>query len=94
MGHEADLVVWLTARALRPQGLIGLGWAFSHSSCDTALVWWRKTKVPFLLPTTTSGSLSPLIEPTTTWVPTPESSSIRKGAKSTEPSGSFCCLSQ
>src|ERR1700729_3708849 len=35
--------------------VMGLGWAFSQVFLLTFLVSWRKTKVPRLLPTTTSG---------------------------------------
>src|SRR5438477_7064239 len=61
----------------------GFGCAFSHSSLPTFLVSWTNTNVPFLLPTTMSGFLSPVKSPATTCVPTPESLSIRYGTKST-----------
>ena len=45
--------------------------------------------VPFLLLTTTSGSLSPLTSSTTNCVPMPESSSISWGVKEMMPSFFF-----
>ncbi len=47
------------------------------------VVEWRWTKVPFLLPTTMSGRLSPFTSTAITCVPTPESLSTSWGTKST-----------
>ena len=45
--------------------------------------WLRKTNVPFLLPTITSATPSPLRSTAVTWVPTPELSSISCGMNRT-----------
>ena len=46
--------------------LSGIGWAASHWRRSASLAWCVKTKAPFLLPTTMSSHLSPLISPTVT----------------------------
>src|SRR6185503_8213818 len=61
----------------------GFGCAFSHSALVTLLDSWINTNVPFLLPTTMSGFLSPVKSRATTCVPTPESLSIKWGTNST-----------
>src|SRR5438093_661890 len=75
------------AAPLSADGAYGLGCAFSHSWRETVFFSWSRRNVPFLFPTTMSGSPSPLRSPATTCVPTPESLSMRYGMNSTLLSG-------
>ena len=61
-------------------------WRTAHLCACSVPACWMKTNVPFLLPTMMAGLPVPVMSPATTWVPTPESSSIWWATNSALPS--------